>query len=188
MKPVADILIQDLKNQLLGIKTSDLNSRANSMASQRTYSHLSAKSRDSAGEPINKFYPKLKFALLHQAADQVGRARRDADELRKKAELEFKEASNIIMPEYEHDELMDVDRECNVPPATLFIGLGYDDYKDTGRRHYRRYYPDELENIAEILPHATPFNQYDLKRGQSRGAKVGFWKKITHQVKTDASG
>ena len=92
------------------------------------------------------------------------------------------------MPEYEHDELMDVDRECKIPPKSLFIGLGYDDDKDTGRRHYRRYYPDELENITEILPIATPFNQYDLKRGQSRGAKVGFWKKITHQVKTDASG
>jgi hypothetical protein len=70
----------------------------------------------------------------------------------------------------------------------MFIGLGWDEDKDTNRRHYRRYYPDELENVREILPIPTPFNQYDLKRGQSRGASVSIWAKLTNQVRTDASG
>jgi hypothetical protein len=40
----------------------------------------------------------------------------------------------------------------------MFVGLGWDEDKDTNRRHYRRYYPDELENVKEILPIPTPFN------------------------------
>ena len=47
----------------------------------------------------------------------------------------------------------------------MFIGLGWDEDKDTKRKHYRRYYADELENVEEILPNPSPFNQYDLKRG-----------------------
>jgi len=58
-----------------------------------------------------------------------------------------------------------VDRECNKPPDAMFIGLGWDEDKETKRKHWRRYYPDELENVEEILPNPSPFNQYDLKRG-----------------------
>lgn len=36
----------------------------------------------------------------------VCRKRRDADEERKKAELEFHSGANIIMPKYERDEKM----------------------------------------------------------------------------------
>lgn len=92
------------------------------------------------------------------------------------------------MPKYEHDELMLVDRECFIPPDAMFIGLGWDEDAETKRRHYRRFYPDELENVREILPIPTPFNQYDLKRGQSRGASVSIWAKLTNKVKTDDSG
>jgi hypothetical protein len=38
------------------------------------------------------------------------------------------------------------------------------------------------------LPNPSPFNTYDLKKGQSRGAKAGFWASMTNNVKTDASG
>ena len=34
----------------------------------------------------------------------------------------------------------------------------------------------------------SPFNSYDLKRGQARGAKVSLWARITNKVKTDSSG
>jgi hypothetical protein len=40
----------------------------------------------------------------------------------------------------------------------MFIGLGWDEDATTGRKHYRRFYPDELENVNEILPIKTPFN------------------------------
>lgn len=83
---------------------------------------------------------------------KVAKGRRDANEARTKAEGEFKSVHNIIMPKYKHDDLMDVDRECNIPPVAMFIGLGWDDDKDTERKHYRRFYPDELENVKDILP------------------------------------
>lgn len=62
------------------------------------------------------------------------------------------------MPQYAHDDHMDVDREVNIPPVEMFIGLGWDEDKETKRKHYRRFYPDELENVKEVLPVATPFN------------------------------
>ena len=70
----------------------------------------------------------------------------------------------------------------------MFLGLGWDEDKDTGRRHYRRFYPDELENVREIIPNPSPFNSYELKLGQSRGAKVSMWKNLFGGVKHDASG
>lgn len=91
--------------------------------------------------------------------------KRAAEEERKKAEAEFNSGANIIMPRYERDDKMEVDREYLVPPSAMFIGLGWDEDKTTKRKHYRRYYPDELENCRDILPIPTPFNQYDLKRG-----------------------
>lgn len=93
------------------------------------------------------------------------------------------------MPKYKRDEHLQVDREYDCPPETLFIGLGWDEDAETGRRHYRRYYPDELENVTEIMGEkSSVFNSYDLKRGQSRGAKVSLWAQLTNKVKTDASG
>ena len=70
------------------------------------------------------------------------------------------------MPTYERDEHLQVDRECNNPPETLFIGLGWDEDAETKRKHYRRYYPDELENVTEVMgDKPSPFNSYNLKRG-----------------------
>lgn len=101
----------------------------------------------------------------------------------------FKSTSNIIMPQYKRDEILCIDREFNSPPEILFMGLGWDEDQETKRKHYRRYYPDELENITEIMgDRKSPFNSYDLKRGQARGAKVSFWANLTNKVKTDASG
>lgn len=66
----------------------------------------------------------------------------------------------IIMPQYQLDKRLKVDREVNPPPDTLFIPLGWDEDKDTGRKHYRQYYNDELENNKEIFPKPSPFNTY----------------------------
>lgn len=32
-------------------------------------------------------------------------------------------------------------------------------------KHYRRFYNDELENVTDVLPIPSPFNQYDMKKG-----------------------
>jgi hypothetical protein len=62
--------------------------------------------------------------------------------------------------------LLQIDRETERPPEELFIGLGWDEDQETKRKHYRRYYPEELENIEEIMgDKKSPFNSYYIKRG-----------------------
>jgi hypothetical protein len=78
-------------------------------------------------------------------------------------------------------------REVNPPPETLFLGLGWDETHESQTRHYRRFYPHELETVTEIMPVPTPFETFELKRGQSRGASKGWWP-FGAQAKTDASG
>ena len=126
---------------------------------------------------------------MDQQKEDMEKAARDVAEAREKAMASYKQTSNIVMPQYRRDEVLCIDREFDCPPETLFMGLGWDEDSETKKRHYRRYYPDELENITEIMgERKSPFNSYDLKRGQARGAKVSFWAKITNTVKTDASG
>lgn len=114
---------------------------------------------------ISKLDPKLKKQQLEQWQVRSERARRDNEEARKKAEATYSCAQNIVMPKYRHDDLLDIDREVDAPPPQTFIGLGWDEDKETQRKHYRRYYPEELEKIRELMPRTSPFNQYDLRRG-----------------------
>ena len=44
------------------------------------------------------------------------------------------------MPEYKFDNILKVDRETNLPPDSLYVGLGWDEDSKTCRKHYRRYY------------------------------------------------
>lgn len=81
---------------------------------------------------------------------------------------------NILKPKYRNDPVLNVAREITKPPEGLYIGLGFDDLPEDNRKHYRRYYPDELENIKELMPNA-PFIEYPLKRGQTRGAGKSWW-------------
>ena len=72
---------------------------------------------------------------------------------------------NIIDPKYEEDKRLKVDRESQIPPETLFMGLGWDEDRNTNRKHYRRFYPKELESVTELMPKPTPFETYNLMRG-----------------------
>jgi hypothetical protein len=82
-------------------------------------------------------------------------------------------AKIIIMPKYELDKRLQVYKEVSAPPDELFIGLGWDENKETKRKHYRQYYNDELENNKDIFPKQSPFSSFDIKRGQSRGLQKG---------------
>jgi hypothetical protein len=82
---------------------------------------------------------------------------------------------NILRPTYRLDEMLNVMREITKPPESLYIPLGYDEHPEDNRKHYRRYYPDELENIKELMPNPTPFDTFMLKKGQTRGAGKSFW-------------
>lgn len=100
------------------------------------------------------------------------KAKRDAEDERNREMEEFRAtsggqnaASNIIMPEYERDTILECDREIKKPPESHFIGLGWDEDATTKRKHYRRFYPDELENVKEVLGVASPFQTYEIKRG-----------------------
>lgn len=52
-----------------------------------------------------------------------------------------------------------------MPPDTLYIGLGFDEIPEDNRKHYRRYYIDELENVTDLMAVPSPFDTYNLKRG-----------------------
>lgn len=45
------------------------------------------------------------------------------------------------------DERLGVQREYKQPPDSVFIELGHDKTPGAGEKHYRRFYPNELENI-----------------------------------------
>ena len=69
------------------------------------------------------------------------------------------------MPEYKLDERLGVNREVNLPPSSLYIGLGWDPTPESRKRHYRRYYAQELEKVKEVMPVVSPFASYDIMRG-----------------------
>ena len=90
------------------------------------------------------------------------------------------------MAQYELDTRINANREVNLPPDSVFIGLGWDPTPEDKRRHYRRFYNDELENITEVMPVPTPFDAYKILKGQSRGASKGWFSFGGH--KEDDSG
>ena len=76
----------------------------------------------------------------------------------------------VIMPKYKKDQRLLVDKEYNIPPAELYIPLGWDVDGTSKKKHYRHFEPDELENCVDIFPNGpSPFNSYKLNKGQSRG-------------------
>ncbi len=91
------------------------------------------------------------------------------------------------MPTYTLDERLNVHRESNCPPESLFLGLGWDENPESKRKHYRRFYNQELETVKEVMPLSTPFDSFEIKKGQSRGATKSWWQ-IGTTTKTDDSG
>ena len=51
----------------------------------------------------------------------------------------------VMMPVYETDKKLKIDREKDIPPPNMYMGLGWDENKDTKRKHYRRITEMELE-------------------------------------------
>jgi len=88
---------------------------------------------------------------------------------------------------YQLDTRLNVHREIEAPPNTLFIGLGYDVEPEDKKKHYRRFYKQELELVKEVMSTPTPFMTFEIKKGQSRGASKGF-SLFGSSKKTDESG
>ena len=99
---------------------------------------------------------------------------------------------NMIMPKYQMDKRLKVYREVNPPPASLYMGIGYDGavtdhMPTTTNRHYRKMYNDELENNKEIF-NKQVFYRSKVMRGQSRGLKSSFLSSIFGGDHKDESG
>jgi hypothetical protein len=80
--------------------------------------------------------------------------------MRKKAEQNTDTCQNVVMPRYEFDSKMQVDREVEMPDKNIFLGMGWNKLKTDNRKHYRRFYPQELEKEKDLLPKESPFNTY----------------------------
>lgn len=98
---------------------------------------------------------------------------------------------NLLFPKYVYDERIKVRVEAAPqPPASIYQAVGYDkevpEDPEAGMKHYRRFFDDELENVAEIFP-KRPFLTVDVLRGQTRGLSKG-WFSFFLKQKTDESG
>ena len=78
-------------------------------------------------------------------------------------------AKNMIMPIFKLDERLKVDREVEMPPANIFMPIGYNRVPDDGCKHYRRFYTNELELIEEVMP-SSPFMVEQAYRMEQKGA------------------
>lgn len=76
--------------------------------------------------------------------------------------------SNVIYPRTKHDERLCVDVEVEVPPTNLFMCIGYNKTVEAKTKHYRRYYPDELEEVEEVMP-GCPFLKETIYRVAASG-------------------
>ena len=113
----------------------------------------------------------------------ASKMQKDIKKKKKAAEIRQKEADqldkserhvghNLVMPIYEFDERLKIHREVAPPPDTLFMAMGYNPEHTSNQKHYRKFYDDELENTDVF---ESPFNSYDIMRGQSRGASKSWF-------------
>lgn len=95
----------------------------------------------------------------------------------------------VLMPIYQMDERLKIEREVNPPPSSLYMSLGWDEDSKTGRKHYRQIFNDELENDMDIFKKKSPFNSYEIKRGQTRGLdNQNILFKLVSAFKKDSNG
>jgi hypothetical protein len=142
-----------------------------------------------SGSEIKKVMSKADMQKQNDDATALIKGLEEDERLRAKAEYERQSGgsgkmTNVIMPQYTLDTRLNVDKEKNAPPKEMYIGLGWDENKETKRRHYRKYYATELEDVTAIFPTPSPFNSYNLTKGQSRGTSEGMFS----SKKTDDSG
>ena len=73
---------------------------------------------------------------------------------------------------YENDTRLNCMREVNVPDPILFEPLGWDRVPgESKEKHYRKFFSNALECVPEVMSKPSEFQCFNLKRGQSRGAK-----------------
>ena len=121
-----------------------------------------------------------KASMMSQLNEAKELEKRIKDDERTRAKEELirggEDASKtIVFPKYKMDERLKVYKEYDPPSDKLYIGLGWDETRDQNRKHYRKYYEDELENDTDLFETKSPFNTYEMKKGQARGASTGMF-------------
>lgn len=134
----------------------------------------------------------LKGNVLNEKLKAQQNAKKELEEQRRRDMRVMKERGLngnkiVTAPRYKFDERLKVEREIECPPPSLYIGLGFNPDSKAAKRHYRRYYPDELEDVKDVIPR-KPFYEEKIFRGQARGNSAGFFgssqKDITGEVST----
>lgn len=59
----------------------------------------------------------------------------------------------------------EIEDESKTPPAHLYQSVGYNKTKADEKKHYRRYFDEELENVKD-LKLESPFFKFPVKRGK----------------------
>jgi len=135
---------------------------------------LEAMTAEEREEHERRAAAKQKRAAEREAWMQKAAAKQAAlEEERRKAADEMaanKEAArNVIYPVTKFHERLKVEVEVDQPASTLFLPVGYNREPKDGKKHYRRFYPDELENIAEVMQ-ASPFLAEKIFRMEQKDA------------------
>ena len=95
----------------------------------------------------------------------------------------YKVKSIKIEPQFEDDSRLRRKVEINKPDSNLYVAIGYNRVPEDGLKHYRHFIEEELEKTDYIGK--SPFNIYEIQRGQSRGLDDGF---ISSADKIDEAG
>jgi hypothetical protein len=77
------------------------------------------------------------------------------------------------MPVYQKNERNGRMEEINVPDPEYFMAVGYDRSPGDGTMHYRYVVRSELEETDYI--DKSPFQKFDILRGQERGLEDGLF-------------
>lgn len=118
----------------------------------------------------NNVRKKVELAFLADKAnkEELANIWRDQDQIKLASRQDGFE--NIIKPTYRYDERLKIQVEVDKPPTSLFMELGHDRTNGSGDKHYRKYYPDELEKIrderGELLVE-SPFLTELIKRAKA---------------------
>lgn len=70
-------------------------------------------------------------------------------------------------PQFEDDDRQRRKIEVNRPDDSIYYAIGYNREPEDGLKHYRYFINEEMENTEYIGE--SPFNIYEINRGQSRG-------------------
>jgi len=127
---------------------------------------------------------QAKQAMVDESKKELeGQRNKDMESMKQKGESAH---SYIVKPKYNFDERLNIQREVDPPPPSIYLALGFNQTPQDDIKHYRRYFPDELENVKDVMP-KMPFRDFEIKRGQQRGLSKGFFSMFS-KPKTDETG